>query len=116
MYGCWFSSILLHNNILTREDDEIKEYIKEHRVFYDELGNDTKVEYRSISQTSDMLIELCQSEKFHKFLQIALKCREIYRRKQSGITDDDIYVVPKKITKMKNIRDEMINSGELLLD
>jgi hypothetical protein len=106
----------LHNTILTREDDEIKEYIKEHRVFYDELINDTKVEYRSISQTRDMLIKLCQSEKFYKFLQIALKCREIYRRKQSGITDDDIYVVPKKITKMKNIRDEMINSGELLLD
>lgn len=102
------------------EDDAVdlaNKYVKDNRTFYDELMKEKEMEFKSIRKTRDMFVELCQSEKFYNFLKIAMKCREIYRRKQAGIDDnDDIYVVPKKITKIQSIQDKMISSGELIID
>lgn len=101
-------------------DDQVIEwmdsYIREHRVFYDNLMKEQIVEFKTIRRTRDWFVELCQSEKFYKFLQIAMKCRELHRRKEAGFDEDTMYVVPKNVTKMTDIRDKMIENDELILN
>ena len=91
-------------------------YVRENRVFYDELLNEREFKFTSINKMRDWFVELCMSEKFNKFVGIAMRCREIYRRKQAGIEENDSYTVPKNVTKMTDISNMMIDSGELILD
>lgn len=102
-------------------DDEmmnnwIDNYVRENRVFYDELIKEREFKFTSITKVRDWFIELCQSEKFNKFVLIAMKCREMYRRKQAGIEDNTPYIIPTHITKMTDISKKMIDDGELILD
>lgn len=62
------------------------------------------------------LIELSQSDNFYQLLVVAMKCRELTRRKESHLDDDSQYVVPSKITKMCNLADELVNNNEFIGD
>lgn len=94
----------------------IKKYVRENRVFYDNLIKEREFKFTTITKIRDWFIELCSSEKFNKFVGIAMKCREIYRRKQAGIEDSMPYNIPKKVVKMTDISNTMIENGELILD
>lgn len=105
---------------LLKEDEVlnwIEKYVNKERKYYDELMEDKSVEFISVLKTRDYFLELCQTEKFHKFLGLAMKCREIQRRKDNGLSDDEvIYTVPEKVTKLEDIKKEMIDNDELILD
>jgi hypothetical protein len=96
--------------------EEINKYIANERVFYDDLMKNKFVDFKSLSASRDDFIELCTSEKFYKFLEMAMKGRELHRRKEYGIDDDSGYVVPTNITKMNDIKQQLLDNGELILD
>lgn len=109
--------------VLLREsmdNDEITlwldNYVSDNRQFYDGLIKEREFKFTTITKMRDWFIELCQMENFNKFVKIAMKCRELYRRKQAGIDDNTQYIVPKNVTKMSDISNKMIDSGELILD
>lgn len=64
----------------------------------------------------DGLIELAQSDDFYQLLVVAMKCRELTRRKESHLDDDSQYIVPLKITRMCNLADELVDSNEFIGD
>lgn len=94
----------------------IKNYIEKNRTFYDMLMKGQTMEFRSLTKTRDWFLNLCQSENFYKFLEIAMKCREKHRRNDAGIDDESIYCVPDHITKMCDVRAQLITDNELILD
>jgi hypothetical protein len=102
------------------QDDEVTEWIdqwvEKERVYYDNLMKEQVIEFKSINNTRDQLVELCTSEKFYKFLEIAMKCREIHRRKKYNLEDESSFVVPKNIIKLDDIKKKMIQDNELILN
>lgn len=96
--------------------DWIDNYVANERKFYDELIKDTPFSFRTLNKLRDMIVELSQSDRFFKFVQIAMKCREIHRRNEHGMDDESGYVIPKQITKLDTIKQMMIENDELILD
>lgn len=94
----------------------IDNYVRDNRVFYDGLIKEREFKFTSITKMRDWFVELCQSENFNKFVNIAMKCREIYRRNQAGLDDTTPYIVPTNIINMTDISNKMIEDGELILD
>ena len=45
-----------------------------------------------------------------------MKCREIHRRKEYGVEDDSIYVIPDQVTKMSDLKQNIIDNDELIFD
>lgn len=95
--------------------DWIDKYVANERQYYDNLMKQQVVNFKSISKTRDELIKLCTCDKFHKFLQLAMKCREIYRRSEYGLDDKSQYNIPKEIIKMSDIKKKLIKNNELIL-
>lgn len=62
----------------------------------------------------DYLVTLSQSEDFYQLLVVAMKCREMARRKESHLDDDSQYVVPTTITRMCNLADELMDNDEFI--
>lgn len=109
------------SNRFTFTDNDITEwidaYVEREKQFYDNLVKESQIEFRSITKLRDWFVELCQSDKFVKFLTIAMKCREIHRRKEKGFDEDDtVYVVPKNIIKLDDVKQKMIDNDELILE
>src|ERR1700722_18101998 len=64
----------------------INNYVSKERLFYDFLmKGEQKKEFTNINKIRDNYVELCQSTKFYKFLKIAMKCRDIHRKREAGI-------------------------------
>lgn len=101
-------------------DDEIaewiEEYVKTEKKFYADLMMETPVTFRTLNKLRDWLIELSQSEKFYKFLRIAMKCRELHRRVEHGLDEDSVFVIPKKVTNLNDVKQKMIEDDELILE
>jgi hypothetical protein len=99
------------------DEDEIvtwiEEYISKEKVFYKDLVSDQPYEFRKIETARDYFINLCQSPRFYSFLRIAMACRLIHRRKEGNLDEDSSYVIPKHVTNIRDLRQEMIDSGEL---
>lgn len=112
------SDIVEKRNSFTNEKiaEWIEAYIKNERQFYDDLMKETPVAFRTLNKLRDWIIELSQSEKFNKFVQIAMKCREMHRRKEHGFDEDSIFVVPNNVTKLDDVKQKMIDDDELILD
>jgi hypothetical protein len=111
--------IVALRNTMTDEEivDWLNNYVETERVFYDDLMNEKDMKFESIRKTRDYFINLCSSEKFYKFLEIAIKCRDIYRRKEKGYSENDnVYVVPKNIIKLDDIQKQLIENDELIID
>jgi len=110
--------LVSENKDMTDDDicEWVENYVRENRVFYDGLIKEREFKFTTINKMRDWFVELCQSENFNKFVQIAMKCRELYRRKQAGVEDSTPYIVPKNVTKMSDISKKMIDDGELILD
>ena len=107
-----------HRDTLTNDDmlKLIDNYIADEKAIYDTYLKDTSLIFRSLSKCRDQLFELCTSPKFYKFIQIAMKCREIHRRKEYGVEDDSIYVIPDQVTKMSDLKQNIIDNDELIFD
>ena len=107
-------------NILNNEDLKtqwIDNYVSVERKYYDDILKDQPEIFTTIPKMRDKLVELCMSEKFQKFIKIAMKCRYIHRRKEYGIDDDDdVYVVPKEYSKLSDIQNQLIENNELILE
>jgi hypothetical protein len=114
------ASKLLASDCKYMDDNEICEwienYVRTNRVFYDGLIKEREFKFTTINKMRDWFISLCQSENFNKFIGIAMKCREIYRRKQAGVEDNTPYIIPKNITKLADISNEIIDNDELILE
>jgi hypothetical protein len=105
----------------TLTDDQIANwvdsYVETERKFYDSIMQEQQMEFKSITHLRDEFVALCISEKFHKFLQLAMKARNIHRRKNYGLDENSIdYVIPKNVTKLDDIKNMMIANDELILD
>ncbi len=98
-------------------DAYIQKYITNEKSYYDNLMKDQVLPFRSFNKIRDHFVDLCTSDKFYKFVELAMKCREIHRRKQYGLTEnsDDIFVIPKTVTKLDNVRQKLIDNNELAL-
>jgi hypothetical protein len=94
----------------------IEEYIKTEKPFYENFIKETQVSFRTLNKLRDWFIELSQSEKFNKFVQIAMKCREIHRRKEHGFDDESVFVVPTNVTKLDDVKQKMIDDDELIFE
>ena len=109
-----------NENKQTMSDEDIvhwtDQYKMTERTFYDELIKEQKIEFTGIERVRDYMLELTQSDKFYKFLCIAMKCREIQRRKKYGMSDCPSYVVPIQITKMNDIVRQLIADDEIIID
>lgn len=55
------------------------------------------------------------SDRFYKFVKIAMKCQEIMKN-EYGLTEEDEYIVPTNITKLDDIKNQMIASGEFIMN
>lgn len=95
----------------------VNKYIESERLFYDNLMKDLDLPFRSFNKIRDHFVDLCMSEKFYKFIEVAMKCREIHRRKQYGLTEDidNTFVIPKIVTKLDDVRQNLIDNNELAL-
>jgi hypothetical protein len=98
----------------------VKKYVSTERIFYDNIMKEKKVQeelsFKNLTKLRDRYITLCMSDKFHKFLALAMKARDVYRRKQYKIEDDDEqYTIPKNITKLNDVKQQMIDDNELIM-
>lgn len=96
--------------------DWVDNYIENKRKFYDGLMKEHNIEFKSMTQTRDDFVNMCMSNKFYKFLTLAMKCREIHRRKQYNLEDNTPFVVPKKIVRLNDIAKQLLDDGDLILD
>ncbi|VBB17848.1 hypothetical protein YASMINEVIRUS_311 [Yasminevirus sp. GU-2018] len=94
----------------------IDAYVASERQIYDTFLKDTPLAFRSLSKCTTQLFELCTSPRFYKFIKIAMKCREMHRRKEYGLEDNNEYVVPKQVIKMSDLRQQIIDNDEIILD
>jgi hypothetical protein len=110
--------IVEQRNRLTDEEvvEWIDRYVENEKVFYDSLMKEHKIEFQTIEKARDHFIKLCTSDRFYKFLQIAVRCRELHRRKEYKIDETTDYVVPKNVTKLDEIKKSMIENNELILN
>lgn len=110
----------LINNRNTFTDNEIANwidtYVKNEKVFYENLMKETPTTFRTLKKSRDWFIELSQSEKFYKFIQIAMKCREQHRRVEHGFDEESVFVVPDIVTKLDDVTQKLIDDNELILD
>ena len=108
--------IKLRNKIKDNDISKwIDKYISSERVFYDSIMNDQPINFKSIHGARDEFVQFATSDKFHIFLKIAMKAREMNRRKEYGI-EDMAYNVPSIYTKMDDIQNRMIDNDELVYD
>jgi len=141
--GCWKLQIecdetMLQNyEILTRKAFEemiIREFSTNDRLTDEELIQiinlkvDLKMEkirslikgeefiFQTKDQARDYLVELSQSDDFYQLLVVAMKCRELTRRKESHLDDDSHYTIPMTITKMHNLEKDLMENNEFILD
>lgn len=110
------AELLLDETLDNEFMNKVDEYINTERKYYDQIMTEQNMEFKSITQLRDNLVELCTSDRFYKFVKIAMKCRHMHRREQFGLSDMDEYVIPTNVTKLNDIVDEMIRSGEFILD
>ena len=105
------------NSIAELKELYINEYIKSERSFYDDLVKGYNYNFISIDATTDYFTDLCSNKKFLNFIKIALECRQIQRRQKFGI-DEEIfnYKIPEKITNMNTIKNDLLESNEIIFD
>jgi hypothetical protein len=96
----------------------VDQYVDSERVFYDKfMKTQEDMEFRSVEKLRDDFVEMCTSDRFYKFLQLAMKARDLHRKKEYGIEEDaTTYVVPKNVTKLDDLRKQMIDDDELVLE
>ena len=101
----------------SRTQDEIaiwaEEYVNEHRKLYKQYFDSKKFEFKSVKDAIKYFVSLCEMDDFYKFLCVAIKCRDLRRRKNLCV---ETYNVPKKVCKMTSIIDELLATGDLIED
>lgn len=105
--------------VMTEEQiiELIEKYVATEKIHYDSLIKEQMIEFKSLNRLRDDLIKISQDERFNKFLKIAMKCRELHRKKEHGVSEDDTdYVVPQNIVKLTDIAQKMIDDGELSME
>jgi hypothetical protein len=99
-------------------EDEIAEWIEKwianEKKFYTDIVKGCPFEFKSMNSAKKYLIDICQSEKFYKLLCIAMKCREIHRKRERNIEDDSEYQIPKYITNLSDIKKQLLANNELI--
>lgn len=70
--------------------------------------------YENLEIMRNKFIDLCNDPSFHLLLEVAMECRVTQRRNQSGIKDDEVYVVPKQYINMADVKNKLIEDGELI--
>jgi len=108
-------------NIFTNGEivEWVKSYVTKERIFYDSLMNEQTFTFKSIEKTRNEILELCKSDKFYKFLELGMKCRDIHRRIQYGLDNNSkpfIVPEPNKIVKLDDIRKKLIEDDEIILN
>lgn len=96
------------------ELDVIFEEIENEMKEYDNIMSEKKLpRYENFETMKNKLIDLTSNERFLELIKVALRCRVIQRRNEQGITEEAVYEVPKEYKKMSDIKQQLIESGEL---
>lgn len=93
--------------------DWINSYINEEKKEYDLIITSRPYTFKSINNTRDEIVNLCNSDRFHKFIKIALLCRDENRRKKYGVKNEK-YDRPNVSLYIDKIKQEMIDNDELI--
>lgn len=84
--------------------------------WYESIMSESDFDYKSILKTRNYLIELSQDQRLHNLIRVAMECRIINRRNESGIDDDyNTFVIPEKIISMNDLRQKIIDDDELIV-
>lgn len=96
----------------------VDQYVKNEKIEYDKIMYEqTNLTVKNITVLRDSFIKLCMSDRFYKFLELAMKGRELHRKAKYGIEDNsNEYIVPKTVTKLDDIKQKMVDNDELVLD
>jgi len=103
-------------------DDELKSNFEkfvqneEEKQYCLKMFSQQNMEFISMDKTRDYFIELTSTELFHRFITIAMKCRNIQRRNKYGLTDNDTYSKPVNITKLSDIQKNMLLNDEIVFE
>ena len=95
----------------------IDTYVAKERVYYDNFMKEQVFEFKNMNKVRDDFIEMCTSDRFHKFLQLSMKARELHRRKEYGLEEDTpSYVIPKSVIKLNDIQQMLIDNDEFVYE
>jgi len=94
----------------------INNYVFEERKYYDDIMNKNGIviNFTTLDNLRDDLVELCMSDKFYKLIEIGMKCREKQRLKERNIDEEMMeYKIPEKITKLDDIKNKLLADDEI---
>jgi hypothetical protein len=107
------SDDLAHIRESSEEINWINNYIIEEKKEYDLIITSRPYTFKSINTIRDEIATLCSSDRFHKFIKIALLCRDENRRKKYGVKNEK-YDRPNVSLYIDKIKQEMIDNDELI--
>lgn len=104
-----------HNFYLETECDKwVNSFVTTEKTYFESFFGDQDVEFISINNIRDKFVEECTTDRFKRFIKIALKCRELQRRSNYGVMNE--YIVPSKVTNMSDITNQLIDDDEIVYD
>jgi hypothetical protein len=104
----------------TLSDDQIVELITKltnsNMDIYKEFLGVTPFNFTSTSKTVKDIIDMCNTDILFKMIKFGLDQRLDQRRKKYGIIEDTEYKVPSIITNLNDLRQELLENGDLIVD
>ena len=96
--------------------DIIEEYVNTEMEIYKSLMKDSSFEFRSVNNTINDILNICNSDNFIKFIKYGIDQRREQRRKKYGVNDSTEYKIPENITNLSDLRKELLENGELIIE
>lgn len=106
-----------HNLYLENERNEwVDNFVECEKQYFESLLNDQDIDYLSMNDVRDKFVSECGTDKFNRFVRIALKCRELQRCNNFGVDNNIQYVIPTNVTNMNDIANSLIENDEIVYD
>ena len=96
--------------------DMIEEYVNREMESHKSLIKDEHFEFRSLNHIINDILNICNSDNIINFIKYGIDQRREQRRKKYGVNDSTEYTVPKNITSLSDLRQELLESGELIIE
>lgn len=91
----------------------ISNYIANEKKEYNDIIQNKSFVFTNINKIKQEIVNLCGSNRFHKFIKIALLCRDETRRTKYGIKNED-YIKPNISLYVDKLKQQMIDNDELI--
>lgn len=92
----------------------ITNYVKKEKQYYNDIMEKKYINFIDLNTVKKYFINLCKSLKFYQLIKIAIKYRNEQRRIDFNYNDH--FDISKKIIKIDDIKQELIDNNELILD